>query len=264
MSERVPRAPAIFFGHGNPMNALGGPFADEWARLGRSIAKPKAVLMVSAHWYIDHLAVTAQDRPRVIHDFYGFPKALYDLAYPAPGDGWLAERVADLLRPAPVALDNDWGLDHGTWSVLMHVFPAADVPVVQLAIDATQPPSFHYALGRRLAELRDEGVMIAGSGDVVHNLRLARLVERVAPYDWAVRFNNAVKKAILERDHDTLLLGPELSEEAELAIPTDEHWLPLLYVLGAQGPDEKPWFFTDAIDAGSVSMLGVAIGTSAF
>jgi 4,5-DOPA dioxygenase extradiol len=263
MSELVPRAPAIFYGHGSPMNTLGGPFAETWAALGEAFARPKAVVMVSAHWYIDHTAVTAMEAPRTIHDFYGFPKPLYDLAYPAPGDPWLVDRLSDIARPLEVRRDHDWGLDHGAWAVLMHTFPGADVPVVQLSIDATKPASFHLGLGRKLAELRDEGVMIAGSGDVVHNLRLARLVERVAPYDWAVRFNQEVKRAIREGDEETLLPGAELSEEAALAIPTDEHWLPLFYVLGARHADEAPQFFNDAIDAGSVSMLGVAFGTGA-
>ncbi len=263
MSERVPRAPAIFFGHGNPMNALGGPFADAWRELGAGLQRPKAILMVSAHWFVQQTAVTAMETPRTIHDFYGFPKPLYDIAYPARGDPWLAERVIDLLKPIPVARDQDWGLDHGTWSVLMHVFPGADIPVVQLAIDATQPPVFHYAVGQRLAELRDEGVMIAGSGDVVHNLRAADLSGPVPALDWAVRFNDTVKRAIVARDHDSLLLGPALSEDANLSIPTDEHWLPLLYVLGAGGHEEVPAFFTDVIDAGSVSMLGVGFGLEA-
>jgi 4,5-DOPA dioxygenase extradiol len=261
MSEAIPTAPAVFFGHGNPMNALGGPFAEAWAELGQAFPKPKAVLMVSAHWFVDHTAVTAMAQPRTIHDFYGFPKPLYDVRYPATGDPWLVDRVTDLLKDiVPVRADHDWGLDHGTWSVLAHVFPAADVPVVQLAIDATQPPAFHYGVGRKLAELRDEGVMVAGSGDVVHNLRAARLAGGVPPYDWAVRFNDQVKAAIATGDHASLLAGAALSQDAALSIPTDEHWLPLLYVLGAVRPDERPSFFTDVIDAGSVSMLGVGFG----
>lgn len=264
MSERVPTAPAIFFGHGNPMNALGGPFTQAWRAVGESFETPKAVLMVSAHWYVDATAVTAMEHPRTIHDFYGFPKDLYDISYPAPGSPWLAERTADLLKPLDVALDQDWGLDHGTWAVLRHTFPGADVPIVQLAIDATKPPEFHYALGQKLSELREEGVMIAGSGDVVHNLRLARLTGDAPPLDWAIRFNDEVKRAIVARDHAALMQGPALSEDAALSIPTAEHWLPLLYVLGAQRHDDAPVFFTDVIDAASVSMLGVAFGVRAF
>ena len=261
MSETVPHAPAIFFGHGNPMNALGGPFADQWRAIGAAMPKPKAVLMVSAHWFLEETAVTAMAQPRTIHDFYGFPKQLYDVAYPAPGDAWLCDRVTDLLTGiTPVRADRDWGLDHGTWSVLAHVFPQADVPSIQLSIDATPPPEFHYAGGRRLAELRDEGVLIAGSGDVVHNLRAARLTGGVPPYDWAVRFNDEVKRALAAGDHASLMAGAQISADAALSIPTDEHWLPLLYVMGAAAADEQPTFFTDVIDAGSVSMLGIAYG----
>lgn len=263
MSEQIPRAGAIFFGHGNPMNALGGPFTQAWVDIGQTIAPPKAILMVSAHWFIDHVAVTAMERPRTIHDFYGFPKPLYDVSYPAPGDPWLVDRVVDLLGPIEVRRDHDWGLDHGTWSVLVHAFPDANIPVVQLSIDATKPAAFHLEIGRKLAELRDEGVLIAASGDVVHNLRAARLAGAVAPYDWAVDFNETVKQAIVTHDTDSLLAGAALNEAAALSIPTDEHWLPLLYVLGARGQDEDAVFFNDAIDAGSISMLGVAFGTHA-
>jgi 4,5-DOPA dioxygenase extradiol len=255
------RAPAIFFGHGNPMNALGGPFADEWRRLGETFPKPRAILMVSAHWFVDHTAVTAMAQPKTIHDFYGFPQALHDVIYPAPGDSWLVERVSDVLKDVvPVGHDQVWGLDHGTWSVLVHTYPDADVPVVQLSIDATKPPEFHYELGRKLAALRDEGVLIAASGDVVHNLRAARLAGGIAPYDWAVRFNATVKDAIGRGDHQALMAGADLDGDAALSIPTDEHWLPLLYVLGAADAAEQPHFFTDVIDAGSVSMLGVGYG----
>jgi len=262
MSEYIQPMPAIFFGHGSPMNALGGPFADSWRALGESLPKPKAVLMVSAHWFIDGVAVTAQEQPRTIHDFCGFPKDLYDIAYPAPGDTWLAERVRDLLSPLPVAADHDWGLDHGTWSVLMHAFPDADVPVIQLSIDRRQPPQFHYEIGRRLAELRDEGVLIAGSGDVVHNLRLAQFrgPDDVPPYDWAVRFNEVVKTAIADQDDGSIVDYLGLGQDAILSSPTPEHYLPLLYVLGARRPDERAHFFNDEIIGGSISMLSVVIG----
>jgi len=260
MSELVPRAPTIFFGHGSPMNALGGCFADAWRSLGEAMPRPKAVLMVSAHWYIEETAVTAMAEPRTIHDFYGFPRPLYEMSYPAPGDAWLAGRVADILAPVRVRRDEDWGLDHGTWSVLAHVWPKADVPIVQLSIDRTQPAAFHYGLGQRLAELRDEGVIIAGSGDVVHNLRLMRRDGTNEPYEWAVAFNEEVKRDIASGDHGRLIEWERLGEAARLSIPTDEHWLPLLPVLGAADMGETPRFFTDAIELGSVSMLGVAFG----
>jgi 4,5-DOPA dioxygenase extradiol len=246
------------------METLGGAYAETWARLGKTLPRPRAILMISAHWYIDAVAVTAMPAPRTIHDFYGFPEALYRIAYPAPGEPWLAERVAHLLAPSlpasgAVAQDRDWGLDHGAWSVLRHLFPAADVPVVQLSIDRTRPPAFHFGLGRRLRELRDEGVLIAGSGDVVHNLRAANF-QGGAPYDWAVRFNDFVKQVLLGRDWQALVDYPALGEEALLSIPTPEHYLPLLYVLGAAYEDEPVAFFNDEITLRSISMLGVSIG----
>jgi len=260
MSERVPHMPAIFVGHGSPMNALGGAYADTWAKLGASLPRPKAILCISAHWYVEETAVTAMSAPRTIHDFYGFPKPLYDIAYPAPGDAWLADRVTDLLAPVAVRHDHDWGLDHGAWSVLMHMFPAADIPVLQLAIDLRQPAAFHYATGRKLAELRDEGVLILGSGDWVHNLGMAVRAQTAAPLDWAERFNETVKALIVANDHGPLIDWMSLGQDAALSIPTDEHYLPLLYVLGAQGEDDELAFFNDAIELGAISMTGVTIG----
>ena len=217
--------------------------------------------MVSAHWYVPETAVTANERPRTIHDFGGFPRPLHEIEYPAPGAPWLADRVAALLAPVPVRAAQDWGLDHGTWSVLMHAFPDADVPVVQLSIDRTKAGTFHYELGRRLAPLRDEGVLIAGSGDVVHNLGLVQRGAGVTPYDWGVRFHDRVKAAICRRDHKSLLELESLGEDARLSNPTPEHYLPLLYVLGAQQEDDGVEFFNDAVDLASISMLGVRIGT---
>jgi 4,5-DOPA dioxygenase extradiol len=260
MSEFVERMPAIFFGHGSPMNALGGPWTEAWAALGRRLPRPKAVLCISAHWYVDGIAVTAMERPRTIHDFYGFPRELYHVDYPAPGDPWLAARTADLLAPLAVRADRDWGLDHGTWSVLVHLFPDADVPVVQLSIDRTRPSHFHYELGRRLAPLRDEGVLLCGSGDVVHNLRLIDWSGGGA-LPWAAGFNDRVKSLLVARDDQALVDYAELGEDAALSIPTPEHYLPLLYALGARGEDEPVAFFNDAIDLGAISMLGVIFGT---
>jgi 4,5-DOPA dioxygenase extradiol len=259
MSELVERMPALFFGHGSPMNALGGPYAEIWAALGRALPRPKAVLCVSAHWYVEETAVTAMARPRTIHDFYGFPRALYHVAYPAPGDPWLAARTADLLAPLAVRADHDWGLDHGAWSVLVHLFPEADIPVVQLAIDRTQPPPFHYELGRKLAPLRDEGVLVCGSGDVVHNLRMIDWAGGEA-FPWATHFNDRVKALIVARDDASLVDYPALGEEAMLAIPTPDHYLPLLYMLGMRGADEPVRFFSDRLELGSISMLGMIFG----
>jgi len=260
MSERVPHMSAIFVGHGSPMNALGGPYAETWRALGESLPRPKAILCISAHWYVEETAVTAMSAPRTIHDFYGFPKPLYDIAYRAPGDAWLADRVTDLLAPVPVRHDHDWGLDHGAWSVLMHLFPKADVPVLQLAIDRRQPPAFHYALGRKLADLREEGVLILGSGDWVHNLGLTVRAQSATPFDWADRFNETVKALIAVHDHGPLIDWISLGQDAALSIPTDEHYLPLLYVLGAQGEGDQVAFFNDAIELGAISMTGVTIG----
>lgn len=260
MSEFVERMPAIFFGHGSPMNALGGPYAEEWAALGRALPRPKAILCVSAHWYVDETGVTAMEQPRTIHDFYGFPRELYHIAYPAPGDPWLAARTADVLEPLAVRADHDWGLDHGTWSVLVHLFPEADVPVVQLAIDRRQPPAFHYEVGKRLAALRDEGVLVLGSGDIVHNLRTIDW-SGGEPYSWAAGFNERVKTLLAEGDDAALVDYSALGEEALRSIPTPDHYLPFLYVLGARAPDEPIRFFCDRIDLGSISMLGIVFGT---
>ena len=245
------------------MEALGGTYADGWRRIGATLPRPRAVLMISAHWYIDATAITVMTAPRTIHDFYGFPEELYRITYPAPGDPWLAERVADCLAPLTVQPDRDWGLDHGAWSVLRHVFPQADIPVVQLSIDRTKPPAFHFELGRKLRDLRDDGVLIAGSGDVVHNLRMADFHGHGRPYDWAVRFNDLVRRAIADGDRTALVDYPALGRDAQLAIPTPEHYLPLLYVLGASYDDESVSFFNDAIALHSISMLSVSIGGQA-
>lgn len=250
-------APAVFFGHGSPMNALGGPFAEGWRELGRKLSRPTAVLMVSAHWETDGVAVTAMDRPRTIHDFRGFPPELHAMQYPAPGAPSLARRVAELTG---ARLGEAWGLDHGTWSVLAHVFPAADVPTLQLSLDRRLDARGHYALARRLAPLRDEGVLIAGSGDFVHNLAAWRREPGAEPYAWATRFNAAMKAAVAAGDHDAVVDWVRLGEDAQLSVPTDEHFLPLLYVLAQQRPGEPATFFNDAIDGGAISMTGVRIG----
>ena len=254
------RMPAIFFGHGNPMNALErNDYTEGWARIGRTMPRPKAVLCVSAHWYPPATLVTAMARPRTIHDFGGFPRALFEVAYPAPGSPELAARVQSLLAPTPVGLDARWGLDHGTWSVLVHVFPEADVPVIQLAIDETQPAPFHYEVGRRLRPLRDEGVLVMGSGNLVHNLHAYAWGRRPAePFDWALRFESRARELILARDHQPLVGYEGLGADAMLAAPTPDHYLPLLYVLGAARDEDVVTFPVEGIDGGSVSMLSIA------
>ena len=256
------RQPVFFFGHGNPMNAIQrNPVTEAWAAIGAALPRPRAVLCVSAHWYLPATAVTAAARPRTIHDFGGFPRALYEVRYPAPGDPALARRVRELAAPTRVEMDESWGLDHGTWSVLVHVFPDASVPVVQLSIDETQPPQFHFELGRRLAPLRDEGVLVIGSGNIVHNLReYAWGREAAQPYEWASRFEQAVRRLLLAGDHQPLIDYASLGPDAMMSAPTPEHYLPLLYVIALQRKDEKISFPVEGIDGGSISMLSVRVG----
>lgn len=263
------RMPSVFFGHGSPMNALErNRYTEAWRQLGETLPRPKAILAVSAHWIARDLAVTAMERPRTLHDFGGFPRELYAVEYPAPGDPQLAERVRTLLAPDEVLPDRmSWGLDHGTWSVLMHVFPKADVPIVQLSLDAGKPPAFHYALAKRLAPLRDEGVWIVGSGNVVHNLYTIQWAGDAPPYDWAVRFNDKVRERITARDHAALLdyaardprFDP-VGEDARRSVPTPDHYLPLLYVLAQQRDDDRIALPVDGIEYGSVGMLAVVVG----
>lgn len=248
--------PTAFIGHGSPMNALEqNRHTLAWQAYGRSRPKPRAVLAISAHWYIPGIAVTAMSKPRTIHDFGGFPAALHAFDYPAPGDPALAARMQSLLAPLSVGLDRQWGLDHGTWSVLAHVFPEADVPVVQLAIDRTKPPPFHYDLGQRLAPLRDEGVLILGLGNVVHNLGLIQWGGEGASTPWATQFNDAVRGHVERAEHPPLIDYEAMGEPAHLAVPTPEHYLPLLYVIGAQRPADRMTIVTDGIELGSISML---------
>jgi len=256
------RMPVMFFGHGNPMNAIqSNAWTEAWGAVGAAVPRPRAILSVSAHWYLPGTAVTAMAAPRTIHDFGGFPRELYRVAYPAPGDPVLANRVRSLLAPTPVDLDGNWGLDHGTWSVLRHVFPRADVPVVQLSIDETQPPAFHYDVGRRLSPLRDEGVLVAGSGNLVHNLHAYGWGRHsVEPYDWAVRFEKVARDLMKTGEHDPLVAYESLGRDALLSVPTPDHYVPLLYVLGLRAPDEAVSFPVEGFDGGSISMLSVRIG----
>jgi 4,5-DOPA dioxygenase extradiol len=261
-----PRMPSVFFGHGNPMNALlRNSYTEQWAAMGTRLPRPKAVLCVSAHWYIQDAAVTISTSPRTIHDFGGFPRELYQVQYPAAGDPDLAARVQKLLAPLPVRLDERWGLDHGTWSVLRHVYPRADVAVVQLSIDQNQPPSFHYEIGKRLASLRDQGVLIVGSGNLVHNLHAYAWARHPQePYDWAVSFEKRVRELLLTGEHHPLIdYEYKLGSEAVLAVPTPDHYLPLLYVLGTRTPSEAVTFPVEGVDGGSISMLAVQVSNLA-
>ena len=254
--------PAVFFGHGNPMNALGSnAYTEAWRRMGAEIPRPKAILSISAHWYVPGTGVTVATAPRTIHDFGGFPAELYQVRYPAPGDPELAKRVQQILAPLDVQLDSSWGLDHGTWSVLRHVYPAADIPVVQISIDESKPASFHFEIGRKLALLREEGVLIAGSGNLVHNLHTYAWGRHPRdPYDWAVRFEDAARQMILAGDHKPLVGYETLGPDAALSIPTPDHYLPLLYVLATAQANDAVHFPVEGVDGGSVSMLSVQIG----
>lgn len=249
--------PALFVGHGSPMNAIDdNEFSRTWAELGRILPKPRAILCVSAHWETDGTCVTAVQQPETIHDFMGFPEALNSYQYPAPGAPALARKIMDTVRYTRVRHDRSWGLDHGAWSVLCHLFPQADVPVVQLSLDATAPPQFHYELGRELTELRRMGIMLMGSGNMVHNLR--NVVWEDRGFDWAVECDQAMAKLIETGDHQALIDYEGIPHYRQ-AIPTEEHYLPMLYILGAMGDQETVRFFNDRITLGSMSMRGFVI-----
>ena len=254
--------PAIFFGHGNPMNAVTqNAWTEGWTSIGKDIPHPRAVLCVSAHWYLPATLVTAMATPRTIYDFGGFPRQLYEVKYPAPGDSELAREVQSILAPLSVDLDERWGLDHGTWSVLCHVFPEADVPVIQLSIDETQPADFHYETAKRLNALRDEGVLIIGSGNLVHNLHAyAWGRHEVKPFDWAVSFEAHARELLLAADHQPLIAYETLGRDATLSVPTPDHYLPLMYVIAQQREGDEVSFPVEGFDGGSVSMLTVRIG----
>ncbi|HTV91599.1 MAG TPA: 4,5-DOPA dioxygenase extradiol [Verrucomicrobiae bacterium] len=253
------RLPVVFFGHGNPMNALDtNPYAQAWKRLGAELPRPRAILAISAHWYVPSTLVTANQHPRTIHDFGGFPRELYDVQYPAPGDPNLAARVTELLAFYNARGDEHWGLDHGTWSVLVHAYPKADVPVVQLSIDETLEPALHFEIGTLLRPLRDEGVMIVASGNIVHNLHAFAWGRHPAePFDWAKRFETRARELLLAREFDPLIEYESLGEDARLSAPTPDHYLPLLYAMGASDDRDRVSFPVEGIDGGSVSMLSV-------
>jgi 4,5-DOPA dioxygenase extradiol len=256
------RMPAVFFGHGNPMNALmDNEWTRGWAALGRALRKPEAIVCVSAHWYLPGTAVTAMERPRTIHDFGGFPRQLYQVQYPAPGSPALAKRLVELLDPAPIGMDSNWGLDHGTWSVLMHAFPNADIPIVQLGIDETKAASWHYETAKRLATLRDEGVLIVGSGNLVHNLHAYSWGHHEAePYDWAIRFERLAQDALLARNFTPLVAYETLGRDSMLSAPTPDHYLPLLYVIAQYKDGDEVTFPVKGFDDGSISMLTIQLG----
>ncbi|MEN4978714.1 4,5-DOPA dioxygenase extradiol [Erwinia billingiae] len=257
------RMPALFLGHGSPMNVLEeNVYTEAWRELGQTLPRPKAIVAVSAHWYTRGTAVTAMEKPRTIHDFGGFPQALFDTTYPAPGSPDLARQVVDALTPYDVRLDQEWGFDHGSWGVLIKMYPEADIPVVQLSVDGTQPPAYHFELGRKLAALREQGVMIVASGNVVHNLRMVRWEGNAEPYPWASSFNDYVRENLNwegEAEQHPLVNFSQHSGAA-LSNPTPEHYLPLLYVLGARLPGEAVSIPVDGLVMSSLSMLSVQVG----
>ena len=244
------------------MNAIqSNTYTESWQKFGQSIPRPKAILAISAHWYGPDMAVSGNTSPETIHDFYGFPRELFEYTWPAPGSPELALRVQKLLQPLDVHFDEHRGLDHGTWAVLCHVFPDADIPVVQLSVDERKPPEFHYQIGRLLQPLRDEGVLIVGSGNIVHNLRAYVWEDKkVQPFEWALRFESATRKLMLEGKDRELAEYLRLGKDARLSVPSPDHFLPLLYVLGLRKEHEQVSFPVEGIEGGALSMLSVRIG----
>jgi len=258
--------PAVFIGHGNPMNALDDNVnSRQWQALRSALPRPRAILAISAHWVTDGVAVTAMAQPETIHDFYGFPQQLAEFQYPAPGDPELARRVGSLLAPEPVALDLEWGLDHGVWSVLAHLYPDADIPVVQLSLNGREGAAWHLGLARRLRRLRDEGVLILGSGNVVHNLHRMDWGRPDTSHDWAIRFNAETRDALLAGDLEALAaqaFPDQTRPDAVLAVPTAEHYLPLLYIAALRDEAEPMSLFNDRFVYGAIGMLSLIVGES--
>ncbi|POY36155.1 4,5-DOPA dioxygenase extradiol [Solitalea longa] len=249
--------PALFVGHGSPMNAItDNEYTQAWSAIGSSMEKPKAILVVSAHWLTYGTHVTAMEKPRTIHDFGGFPRPLFEVQYPAPGSPEMAEETKQHVKLAQIQLDHEWGLDHGTWSVLVKMFPKADIPVFQLSIDYSKPLSWHYELAKELAFLRSKGVLIMGSGNIVHNLRMVDFQGK-GGYDWAVDFDETAKKLLLENNHQELIQFEKLGKEALLSIPTTEHFIPLIYTMALKNENEQVSFPIEGLDLGSISMRSV-------
>ncbi|HVK40548.1 MAG TPA: 4,5-DOPA dioxygenase extradiol [Candidatus Kapabacteria bacterium] len=259
-----PLMPVLFIGHGSPMNGIeNNLFSAYWEQLGRELPVPRAVLVVSAHWLTRGTHVTAMEQPKTIHDFGGFPRELFEVQYPAPGSPEVATETQTMITSTAVGLDHDWGLDHGTWSIVRRMYPEATIPVLQLSIDYAQPPRYHYELARELAGLRRKGVLIIGSGNMVHNLRMVefdRIDEPGFGFDWALEINEVFKRHIAAGTHDALIDYSSLGSAARLAIPTPDHYYPLLYTLGLQEATDDVGFFNDHAVGGSLTMTSVRIG----
>ena len=251
--------PVLFIGHGSPLNAIeDNEFSLAWLEAGSQLPKPRAILCISAHWQTYGLKATAMDNPGTIYDFFGFPGELYKLKYPAPGSPELVKEMQQVIEDGQLIADFDWGLDHGAWSVLRRLFPEADVPVVQLSLDYSRSPEEHYALGRQLKYLRHKNVIILGSGNIVHNLRLINWES--GAYEWALEFDEQVHQFILSGNDQELIYYQDLGQPAHLSIPTDEHYLPLLYILAARDAGEQVTFFADQVVMGSISMRSIRFG----
>ncbi len=259
------KMPVLFVGHGSPMNVLDkeNPFNQNFSLITQNFPKPKAILMISAHWYSSRLQVTSGKHPEMIYDFYGFPDELSQVQYPAPGSPELAEQVRSLLQPENVELNPTRGFDHGAWAVLKYLYPDADIPVVQLNLNRLQSTEWHFNLAKKLAALREQGVLIIGSGNIVHNLRAISWehIDQIgAGYDWAFAFRETVNQAIAKQDDETLVHYEQLGEKAELSVPTPDHYLPLLYIMALRAPQDEITFFNDNLIAGSLSMTSVLVG----
>lgn len=256
--------PVLFIGHGSPMNGIeDNEFSRRWSAMAKEVPVPKAVLVISAHWFTKGTKITGMDFPKTIHDFGGFPKALFDVQYPAPGNPSLAKETAGMIHTAPVELSHDWGLDHGTWTIVRHMYPNANIPILQLSIDYTKDAAYHYALSKELFQLRKKGILILGSGNMVHNLGMVswdKLNEPEYGYDWAIQMNDTFKKLISNGTHDQLIHYNQLGKEAMLSIPTPEHYLPLIYTIGLESKNEGVHFFNDKAVGGSLTMTSVKFG----
>lgn len=254
------KMPVLFLGHGNPMNAIQqNEFTQGWKSAGQSLSKPSAILCISAHWETKGTFVTGMEKPPTIHDFGGFPKELFDVQYPAPGSPELAEMARGAVKKTNVELDHSWGLDHGTWSVLKHLYPNADVPVIQMSMDYRQSPQWHYELAKELSVLRQRGVLIIGSGNMVHNLGKANWHAGSQGFDWAIEANEKLKQLVSDNDHPSLIHYSSLGKELQLAVPSPEHYLPLIYTMGLKEEKENISFFNDKTELGSISMTSVKI-----
>ncbi|MBR0571718.1 4,5-DOPA dioxygenase extradiol [Microvirga sp. STS03] len=264
LGEQEKLMPVLFMGHGSPMNGiLDNEFSQKWKKLAGEIPTPKAVLVISAHWLSKGTRITAMDFPQTIHDFGGFPQELFNVQYNAPGNPELAKETASIIKSTAVELDHDWGLDHGAWTIVRHMYPEANIPVLQLSIDYTKGPQYHYELAKELTSLRKRGVLIMGSGNMVHNLRMVawdKINEPEYGYDWAKQINSTFKELIGNGSHDKLIKYEQLGKEAALAIPTPEHYWPLLYTLGLKGTKDDVSFFNDKVVGGSLTMTSVLIG----